>query len=120
MRVRVEEVAIGTLLAVKAGEIVPIDGTVTSGKCNVDESSLTGESMPVEKDEGANVWAGTANMSGLYILSSCVCNLVPSIQTRPCYLSDSSQSSFLAMLGHVKVSVPLVRRSYCKLSYLFA
>lgn len=64
MGVRVEEVKVGTLLTVKAGELVPIDGTVTSGKCNVDESSLTGESLPVEKDVGSIVWAGTVNMSG--------------------------------------------------------
>lgn len=82
VRVRVEEVLIGTLLAVKAGEMVPIDGTITSGKCNVDESSLTGESMPVEKDEGANVWAGTVNMSGMYILLSCFCYSVLRVQTR--------------------------------------
>ena len=64
VRVRVEDVKVGTILSVKAGEMVPIDGTVVSGKCNVDESSLTGESMPVEKDVGSNVWAGTVNMSG--------------------------------------------------------
>lgn len=80
MRVRVEEVKVGTLLAVKAGEMVPIDGTVTSGKCSVDESSLTGESMPVEKDEGANVWAGTVNMSGVYSLLPWFCYLILSMK----------------------------------------
>lgn len=70
--VHVEDVKVGTLVAVKAGEMVPIDGTVTSGKCNVDESSLTGESMPVEKDIGSIVWAGTVNMSGIRHPSSCL------------------------------------------------
>lgn len=63
-RVRVEDVEVGTLLAVKAGETIPIDGEVVSGKSTVDESSLTGESVPVEKEAGATVWAGTMNMSG--------------------------------------------------------
>lgn len=64
--VHVEDVKVGSLLSVKAGEMVPIDGEVVSGKCSVDESSLTGESMPLEKDVGATVWAGTVNMSGKF------------------------------------------------------
>ncbi|KAJ7553988.1 hypothetical protein O6H91_06G121500 [Diphasiastrum complanatum] len=63
-RIPVEDVKLKTLIAVKAGEMVPIDGIVTLGKCSVDESSLTGESRPVEKDVGSHVWAGTVNLSG--------------------------------------------------------
>ncbi|KAL3700093.1 hypothetical protein R1sor_018115 [Riccia sorocarpa] len=63
-KVAVEDVSIGTLLAVKAGELIPIDGEVVSGKSSVDESNITGESMPVEKAEGALVWAGAMNLSG--------------------------------------------------------
>lgn len=64
MRVRVEEVAVGTLLSVKTGEAIPIDGEVLSGRGLVDESSLTGESVPVEKETEAFVWAGTTILSG--------------------------------------------------------
>ncbi|KAI5085040.1 hypothetical protein GOP47_0001209 [Adiantum capillus-veneris] len=63
-RVNVSEVKVGTRLAVKAGESIPIDGTVVSGRSAVDESSLTGESLPVEKEAGTRVWAGTINMTG--------------------------------------------------------
>jgi Cd2+/Zn2+-exporting ATPase len=63
-RVSVEDVKVGTLLAVKAGELIPIDGEVVSGKSSIDESNVTGESMPVEKTDGAVVWAGTMNLSG--------------------------------------------------------
>lgn len=62
---RVEEVAVGTLLSVKTGEAIPIDGEVLSGRGLVDESSLTGESVPVEKETEAFVWAGTTILSGL-------------------------------------------------------
>lgn len=65
LRVRVEEVKVGTLLSVKTGDTVPIDGEVESGRGFVDESSLTGESIPVEKELGAPVWAGTINVSGM-------------------------------------------------------
>ncbi|KAG6547379.1 hypothetical protein Mapa_010827 [Marchantia paleacea] len=63
-RVAVEDVSIGTLLAVKAGELIPIDGVVDSGKSSIDESNVTGESKPVEKTDGGLVWAGTMNLSG--------------------------------------------------------
>lgn len=62
---RVEEVEVGTLLSVKAGDTIPIDGEIVSGRGFVDESSLTGESVPVEKEQGAIVWAGTMNVSGM-------------------------------------------------------
>jgi len=63
-KISVKDVAINTVLSVKAGEVIPLDGIVVSGSSSVDESSLTGESLPVEKEVGANVWAGTMNLTG--------------------------------------------------------
>ncbi|MCO5558291.1 hypothetical protein L7F22_011870 [Adiantum nelumboides] len=63
-KLKVSEVKVGTRLAVKAGESIPIDGIVAFGRSAVDESSLTGESLPVEKEVGSRVWAGTINMTG--------------------------------------------------------
>eukprot|EP00897_Mesotaenium_endlicherianum_P001465 jgi/Mesen1/1346/ME000013S00841 len=62
--VPVEDVPVGARLAVRPGAAVPIDGTVTRGASAVDESSLTGESVPVLKEAGAEVWAGTINTTG--------------------------------------------------------
>ncbi|XP_022987177.1 cadmium/zinc-transporting ATPase HMA3-like isoform X1 [Cucurbita maxima] len=59
-----DEVKMGTLLAVKAGEDIPIDGIVVEGKCEVDEKTLTGESFPVAKQKDSTVWAGTINLNG--------------------------------------------------------
>lgn len=67
LRVRVEDVKVGTALAVRAGELIPIDGVVTSGKSSVDQSTLTGESVPVEKEPDSTVWAGTMNLTGKFI-----------------------------------------------------
>eukprot|EP00250_Pteridium_aquilinum_P021417 c25117_g1_i1 orf=513-2813(+) len=64
LKVPVAEVALGSRLSVKAGDQVPVDGVVIFGKSAVDESSLTGESMLVEKTAGATVWAGTLNITG--------------------------------------------------------
>jgi len=63
-RVPVESVVLGETVLVRPGDRVPIDGIVTGGRSEVDESSLTGESLPVEKAAGAEVFAGTLNGHG--------------------------------------------------------
>lgn len=62
--VDVNNVKVNSVLAVKGGEIVPIDGVVVEGNCEVDEKTLTGESFPVVKQKDSNVWAGTINVNG--------------------------------------------------------
>ncbi|CAL0325556.1 unnamed protein product [Lupinus luteus] len=57
-------VKVNTTLAVKAGEVIPIDGVVIDGNCEVDEKTLTGESFPVPKQKDSIVWAGTINLNG--------------------------------------------------------
>ncbi len=63
-QIPVEEVTVGALLRVRPGEKIPVDGVVVDGRSTVDESMLTGESLPVEKDEGAPVAAATVNFEG--------------------------------------------------------
>jgi Cu+-exporting ATPase len=60
-----EQVMAGEVLVVRPGERIPTDGTVLDGASAVDESMLTGESMPVEKRPGAALIGGTLNRSGL-------------------------------------------------------
>ncbi len=62
--VPVGEVRKGDLVLIRPGERVPVDGEVESGSCAIDESMLTGESMPVEKGEGDRVIGGTVNTTG--------------------------------------------------------
>ena len=62
--VKVEELAIGDIVILRPGEHVPVDGTVVEGSGHIDESSLTGESMPVSKSSGSTIFAGTLNQSG--------------------------------------------------------
>jgi Zn2+/Cd2+-exporting ATPase len=62
--VSVRDVAVGVVVAVRAGEVVPVDGVVVDGQSEVDESSLTGESFPVPKQPASEVWAGTLNLNG--------------------------------------------------------
>jgi Cu+-exporting ATPase len=62
----VEEVRAGDLVVVRPGERIPVDGSVAHGESAVDESMLTGESLPVDKRPGAAVFAGTINRSGAF------------------------------------------------------
>ncbi|MFC3038728.1 heavy metal translocating P-type ATPase [Virgibacillus xinjiangensis] len=62
--VPVEEVAVGDRLLIKPGEKIPVDGIVVKGRTSVDESMLTGESIPIEKDEQAAVIGSTLNKNG--------------------------------------------------------
>ena len=64
-RIPASAVRTGDIFLVRPGESVPADGAVIEGISAVNESSLTGESLPVDKKEGAKVWAGTVNQSGL-------------------------------------------------------
>jgi Cu+-exporting ATPase len=66
--VAIDDIAVGDLLRVRPGEKVPVDGLVTEGRSSVDESMVTGESMPVAKVEGARVIGGTVNGSGGLVL----------------------------------------------------
>ena len=61
-------IAVGTLLRVRPGEKVPVDGVLTEGRSAVDESMLTGEPLPVEKSAGAAVTGGTLNGTGGFVM----------------------------------------------------
>ncbi|MDO9313726.1 MAG: copper-translocating P-type ATPase [Burkholderiaceae bacterium] len=66
--VQVDSIEVGHLLRVRPGEKVPVDGVLTDGKGNVDESMVTGEPMPVAKSVGSQVTAGTLNQTGGFVM----------------------------------------------------
>ena len=66
--VAVDRVAVGDTLAVRPGEQIPVDGEIVSGNTDVDESALTGESMPAEKSPGDAVLTGALNGTGGFIM----------------------------------------------------
>jgi len=66
----VEQVRVGTILVVKAGESVPVDGVLVEGAGSVDESLLTGESLPVDKAPGDAVTGGSVNRSGWFTMEA--------------------------------------------------
>jgi Cu+-exporting ATPase len=64
MEISIDDVRIGDVVQVRPGEKIPVDGVVTEGHSSVDESMLTGESMPVEKSTGSAVIGATMNKAG--------------------------------------------------------
>lgn len=62
----IEEVAIGDILAVRPGQSIPVDGVIIEGSTAVDQSALTGESIPVEKSAGDKVIGATINKTGYF------------------------------------------------------
>ncbi|HBB26922.1 TPA: cadmium-translocating P-type ATPase, partial [Candidatus Gracilibacteria bacterium] len=64
--IAVEEVKQGDIIIVRPGEKIPVDGMITEGYSSIDESMLTGESMPIEKTSGSKVFAGTINKLGSF------------------------------------------------------
>lgn len=60
----VQDVAVGTLMRIRSGERVPLDATLTQGRAAVDESALTGESLPVDKAPGDRLYAGSIVQGG--------------------------------------------------------
>ncbi len=67
---KIEDVCVGNKLRVKPGERIPVDGEITEGSSFIDESSITGEPLPVEKGPGSKVFAGTINQKGSFIMKA--------------------------------------------------
>ena len=66
----IEQVKVGDIVVVRPGERIPVDGTINSGKSAINQAPITGESIPVDKDKGAEVFAGTINGEGALEIST--------------------------------------------------
>ncbi|WP_392566594.1 heavy metal translocating P-type ATPase [Utexia brackfieldae] len=65
-----DEVHVGDILIVKAGESIPVDGIITEGQGFIDESTITGESLPTEKQVGDKITGATINQSGYFLMQA--------------------------------------------------
>ncbi|MEK7702862.1 MAG: heavy metal translocating P-type ATPase [Nitrospirota bacterium] len=66
--IAISSVAKGNVLLIKPGEKIPVDGEIQDGYSSVDESMMTGESLPIEKKNGDQVWGGTLNQTGRLLM----------------------------------------------------
>lgn len=70
IEVPIEEIKLGDILRVKPGSKVPVDGIIIEGVSTLDESMMTGESLPIEKEVNDNVFAGTLNQTGTFLMKA--------------------------------------------------
>lgn len=69
-KVPLSEIKVGNILRVKPGEKIPVDGKITEGNSTVDESMITGEPIPIEKNAGMRVTSGTINGNGTFLMTA--------------------------------------------------
>lgn len=92
VEVPIGEIAVGETVVVRLGERVPVDGVIVRGTTAIDESAITGESVPAEKSEGDPVFAGTLNASGLIEVATSA-PATDSTLSRIVYLVEEAQAS---------------------------
>lgn len=100
----VERVATGDLMVIRPGEKIPTDGTIVDGRSSLDESMLTGESMPVDKGPADEVFGATLNQQGRLVVSATrvgaatalaqIVRLVEEAQASKAPLSRSSSTGY--------------------------
>ena len=89
--VSLDEICVGDVVIVKAGDHIPVDGIIINGSSNIDESMLSGESMPVSKQVGHQVSQGTTNLDGR-LLVSCTCELAQTTLSKIIAMVEDAQS----------------------------
>lgn len=68
--IEADQVKLGDILQVRAGESIPVDGKIIEGSTSIDQSAMTGESIPVEKNPGDHVMSGTINQNGSILIEA--------------------------------------------------
>jgi len=107
LEVAVEQVEIGTLVEIWAGEMIPLDGEVSSGETYINEASLTGESLPVTRRVGDSVFAGTTNVES-------------TIQIRTTRrVSDSTLARTMSMVSQARLKQAPIQRWVDKFSFYY-
>jgi cation-transporting ATPase V len=107
LMIPVAEVRIGDLMRVRPGEKIPTDGHVTDGSSAVDESMLTGESMPVDKTPGAKVAGATVNTSGALTVAATAVG------------SDTALAQIVAMVSAAQAGKSRAQRLADRISAVF-
>ncbi len=105
--VPVEHIHVGDLLRVRPGEKVPADGEVTEGRSVVDESMITGESIPVEKENGSKVIGATVNSTGSFVMRATKVG------------SDTLLSQIVKMVSQAQRSRAPIQKLADKVSFYF-
>lgn len=96
--IQTEEVKIGDILRVLPGESIPVDGVILTGQTSINQASLTGESLPVDKSTGDEVFSGTVNLFGAFEMRATKVNEDSAIQ-RMIQLVQSADAGKAKVVG---------------------
>lgn len=107
VEVDVADIQSGDVLRVRPGDRVPVDGEITKGESTIDESMLTGESLPVDKAPGDTVSAGTMNQSGSFLF---VAERVG---------SETALSQIISLVRNAQASKPAIGRMVDRVAEVF-
>ncbi len=107
IEVDIEEIHVSDILVVKAGDHIPMDGTIVEGISSIDESMLTGESMPVDKEVGDVVIGGTLNITGRLLIRVDACE------------EDSTLTKMIKMVEDAQAKKAPIARLADKVSLFF-
>jgi heavy metal translocating P-type ATPase len=116
-----EEVKIGDRILVKPGETIAVDGVLIKGQTSIDQAVMTGESLPVEKTEGDEVYSGTVNQYGAFEMEATKIGEDSSIQRmiRLVQSADAGKAKIVSMADRWAVWIVIGAASIALLSYLF-
>ena len=104
--IAIEAVSVGEIIWVRPGEKIPVDGEVIEGQSNVDESMLTGESLPVLKQPHDNVNGATLNKQGLLKIKvtkigASIIRVKTTLPSKVCCYDTSSEETITAAINHI-------------------
>ncbi|HIV17555.1 MAG TPA: cadmium-translocating P-type ATPase [Candidatus Alectryocaccobium stercorigallinarum] len=119
--VAAEDVKAGEIIRVLPGESVPVDGVIISGQTSIDQSVMTGESLPVDKEEGDEVFSGTVNQFGAFDMRSTKVGEDSSIQRmiRLVQSADAGKAKIVGIADRWATWIVVIALSAAALTWIF-
>jgi heavy metal translocating P-type ATPase len=119
--VAAEDVKAGEIIRVLPGESVPVDGVIISGQTSIDQSVMTGESLPVDKEEGDEVFSGTVNQFGAFDMRSTKVGEDSSIQRmiRLVQSADAGKAKIVGIADMWATWIVVIALSAAALTWIF-
>lgn len=116
-----ENVIIGDIIRVNPGETIPVDGIIVNGQTSIDQATLTGESLPVDKENGDEVYSGTLNQYGSFEMKATKTDENSSIQRmiKLVQAADASKAKVVRLADRWAVWIVIIAVTAAILTFIF-